>query len=268
MILFGFTSPVRDLRPLPRRWVWRSLAVLTVVSVAAPLRGDTFYFLDGRVVNGRVLSQSRTEMVVRIDGKTIRIQKLELRSVRFNKLYDNVVQPKKAAPMRPGKTEVVQPDPKTARPSRDSARTFEAPMLVPGWGQWRQNRLIVGGGLAILFTASAVAWGSSHNAWSTAKQSYGEASLVYALFSTRAILASGSALPAGQELLFFLQSQSIETARRDVERRGTRARLLSGATAFIWMLSCADAFLHSARPPGAFLAPHEDGLLVGWSLRF
>lgn len=267
-----------------RRWRTERvviLAMLLCVFGTIPIAADTFHFRDGRAINGEVINQTRTTVTARIDGRVQLIRKDQLRHIKFNALVDNP-KPKQAgkqasknttqttdAAKSPGaKTKPPScNDGKPCPPGAGTSNEFLFSLMVPGWTQWRQQRIIPASGFFLSFLGAGILYGSANSAFSAQRRRYSDAVLAYALFSTRtgtAVGASGSSAA-----LFLYESNALATARSELARKSSRAKLSAGALGLVILAATAEgAWWSRSKTQAIVITPASAGFDLSFVSRF
>lgn len=66
------------------RYMKRVFLVLLLLLFASPLLAHTLYMKDGRVIKGRIVAQTRTEVKINVNGTVLTFQKSDIRQVEFD----------------------------------------------------------------------------------------------------------------------------------------------------------------------------------------
>ena len=255
-----------------------ALAGTVFLSCIPAAVGDTFFFRTGHSLNGRVLSQTRVSVTARVNGQVRVIPKAALRTIKFNDTYEN----KPAGPESQQRPAVIGPAGSkrsgSAQPplAKDigtrSARRFSSDflysLLLPGWGQWRQDRPLSGLGFGLAFVGAGALAARTHAGFREARRGYQTSALTYALWSPRAAGAGISTALSG-DVLFILQSNNVAAARQRLEGRSSRARAAIGLVGLIYVSGALEAGLRNpAATRTAVFVPEPRGITVGFAVRY
>ena len=251
-----------------------TLCAITVLLSLGALGADTFLFRDGQVRNGRVLSQTRTTVTVRIDGVVRTLSKGSLRTIKFNRTYDSA--PTAAArkpvaaltkPLAETRSSTSPPRNRAGQSSLDSSAILFS--LVPGWAQWRQGRTWTGAGLGLGFVVLGANSQATAGAFRSGRHRYNDAVVGYVLASPRTAFALGATSTAGAEAMFVVQSRSVAHARHMLDISSGRAKSATAAWGVLYVSSILDALLSdSGRSRAAMVLPQPGGLQAAFSMRF
>ncbi|TGK20911.1 hypothetical protein EHO61_03375 [Leptospira fluminis] len=116
------------------------LSVIFVSSTA--MFGATLTLKNGKVLQGKVVNQTRTDVQMEVDGKVLTIPKTEIQELRLKdepKQEPKKVEPQKKEEVPPKKEEVAQPG---------KIRWWQKPRwnyplssaVLPGWGIWKAEK--------------------------------------------------------------------------------------------------------------------------------
>jgi len=132
---------------------------ITVFFFNGGLMAHTLYLRDGRVIEGQIIEQSRTEVKIITGGKVVIFQKTDIDKVDFNTVKKPVVK-----------------QPETKKEERHINRWTVAgrSALIPGWGHYDVDEKWTGIGYFALTTAFALNAMQARNA-AVAAQSHYEA---------------------------------------------------------------------------------------------
>lgn len=116
-------------------WIF-VLLLFFFFGLSSPLFAHRILMKNGRVYEGKILRQSRTEMVIESDGKEITLQKSDIDQVQYGPAPVKVAKPvRQTAPIK-----LSPPAPPVAKPVEEATSLNRwniagRSALLPGWGQ-------------------------------------------------------------------------------------------------------------------------------------
>ncbi|TGL60774.1 LA_0442/LA_0875 N-terminal domain-containing protein [Leptospira sarikeiensis] len=122
---------------MPYRWLF----AICFLTVTTSIFGSSLTLKNGKVLNGKVVNQTRTEVQIEVDGKVLTIPKTEIAELN---LKDTPKQEVKKDPVKP------KEEPKKTE-EEVVQRWYQKPRwnytlksaVVPGWGIWKGEKKYV-----------------------------------------------------------------------------------------------------------------------------
>jgi len=151
----------------------RFFIILLLLLFTTPLLAHTLYMKDGRVIKGRIVAQTRTEVKINVNGTVLTFQKSDIRQVEFD------TPPQK--PQQPIKKPEKKPEPAKKPDSEMPINRWTLAgrsALIPGWGHWKAEEKWTGAGYFFL-TAGLTAYAiQKRSAAISAKANYESQTIV------------------------------------------------------------------------------------------
>ncbi|TGK06877.1 hypothetical protein EHO59_01770 [Leptospira semungkisensis] len=161
---------------------YRWLFIICLACFATNLFGSSLTLKNGKVLQGKVVNQTRNEVHLEVDGKVLTIPKTDI--VELN-LKDTPKPEPKKEPVKPKEEAKKEPEPEPEPPA--GVRWYNKPRwayslrsaVVPGWGMWKADRKYLATGTFILFAGvlykaieTQQQFSAAHNAYKTGATNY------------------------------------------------------------------------------------------------
>ncbi|TGL48977.1 hypothetical protein EHQ61_10855 [Leptospira wolffii] len=159
---------------------YRWLLTLCLVLFTSNLLASSLTLKNGKVLQGKVVNQTRTEVQIEVDGKVLTIPKTDI--VELN-LKDTPKQEPKKEPVK----EKAKEEPLKQPEEPIGSKWYNKPRwsysirsaVVPGWGFWKADRKYLAIGTFILFAGAAYSTAHTQSAFNSAKNAYEQGATNY-----------------------------------------------------------------------------------------
>ena len=265
-----------------RRFWFRLLFFGLLCFVVTPLSAEVLFMRDGSRISGRIVSQTRDEIIIRTDSGTRRVEKRNVTRVVYNSDVARLLENDPNAFVDPRANEAIDAgalrdylavgearlsdlaaavvgSPERREPSPESLRlaALMRSAVFPGWGQIYQGRtkrgVVVAGGFAALAGGTAYLVSAYNSRYTLYEAAAARSLTAYALAGTPALLL----LP------------EVDGARARADRAAGLIDYGAGALAAFWLWNLFDVYLYET-PGGDSLTLQGFGnrMVMSWESRF
>ncbi len=151
---------------------YRCLFIISLVCVTSNLFGSSLTLKNGKVLQGKVVNQTRSEVQIEVDGKVLTIPKTDIAELN---LKDTPVkqEPKKETVKNQTKEEPI-PEPPVGNRWYNKPRWSYSlrSAAVPGWGIWKADKKYQAAGAFVVVTGLAYLVLKTQSDFSSAKNEY------------------------------------------------------------------------------------------------
>ncbi|TGK02871.1 hypothetical protein EHQ53_05200 [Leptospira langatensis] len=163
---------------------YRWLFIICLVCFTPNLFGSSLTLKNGKVLQGKVVNQTRTEVHLEVDGKVLTIPKTDI--VELNLKDTPKLEPKKE-PVKPKEEVKKEPEPETPTGPRWYNKPRWAYSLrsavVPGWGIWKADRKYLAAGTFVLFAGAVYKALQTQQEFNAAHAAYKSGATNYFIFA-------------------------------------------------------------------------------------
>lgn len=163
---------------MPYRWLF----AICFLIVSHSIFGSSLTLKNGKVLQGKVVNQTRTDVQIEVDGKVLTIPKTEIAELN---LKDTPKQEVKKDPVKP------KEEPKKTEEEPAVQRWYQKPRwdyslksaVVPGWGIWKADKKYRATAAFVAVLGATYLAVKAQNDFGAAKSAYEENARNYFLFA-------------------------------------------------------------------------------------